>query len=455
MKKYHSRLFALVLMTCTILSLFVIPSAAAEAPDLYCRNAILVDANYDEILYEKDAYEKAYPASITKVMTALLTLEALEAGQLSEDTLVAVSELASQKDFANESTANLKPGEQLTVKQLLYCLLLPSANDAAKALAETVDGSIEEFVAHMNRKAGELGCQGTHFVNPHGLHNADHYTTAYDISLFMQAALEYDLFREIIATPSYTVPATALSAERYFFNTNGLISNLYYSGYTYDKCVGGKTGSTDEAGRCLVAVAEEGDTMLISVILGSGPIEVEGYENLRQGQFTESTKLLKWGFSNFERVTITKGNEPVDKVAVTLSREADEVMVKPQGSITRTLPKDLNVDEIETEINLFSESVEAPVEAGQVLGTMKLLYEGEVYGTLDLVAVTSVERSELLYKKNQFINFFQQSQVKLILVVILLIAVAVVLKFTVFRKRRRYRSGSVSRPRGNYRGSRR
>lgn len=455
MKKYFNHLLSLGLILCATLSFWIVPSAAVEEPHLECRNAILVDANYDEILYEKGAYEKAYPASITKVMTALLTLEAIEAGQLSEDTLVTVSELAAKKDFANESTANLKPGEQLTIQQLLYCLLLPSANDAAKVLAEAVDGSIEEFVAHMNRKAGELGCQSTHFVNPNGLHDEDHYTTAYDISLFMKAALEYDLFRQIIDTPSYTLPATEKSGERLFYNTNGLISNLYYSGYIYDPCIGGKTGSTDEAGRCLVAAAESGDTLLISVILGSGPVEVEGYEKLRQGQFTESVKLLKHGFNNFERITITKGSDPIDKVAVTLSRQADEVMVKPQGSITRTLPKDLNVDDIVSEINLFSETVEAPVEAGQVLGTMKLSYQGEVYGTLDLVAVTSVERSELLYKKNQLIDFFQQSHVKLVLVLILLVVIALVLKFTVFRKRRRYRSGFASRTRGNYRGSRR
>lgn len=454
MKKY--RICSLLLTFMTLVSLLAVPAAALEEPDLFCRNAILVDANYDEILYEKEAYAKAYPASITKVMTALLTLEALENGQLTEDTPVTISELASEKKFPDESTANLKPGEQLTVKQLLYCLLLPSANDAAKALAETLGGTVEDFVVLMNQKAGELGCQGTHFVNPHGLHDPEHYTTAYDIALMMRAALEYDLFREIVGTPSYTIPATAQSEERYFFNTNGLISNLYYSGYIYDKCIGGKTGSTDEAGRCLVSAAEDGDTLLISVILGSGPIEVEGYSNLRQGQFTESTKLLKWGLNNFERVTITKGSEPVDKVAVTLSRDTDEVMVKPQGSITLTLPKDLNTDLIESEITLFAEEVEAPVEEGQVLGAMKLSYEGEVYGTLDLVAVTSVERSDLLYKKAQFIDFFQQNHVKVALVVILLLVVALLLKFTVFRKRHRYRSGGMgSRPRGNYRGSRR
>ena len=453
MKKY--RVLSILLVIPLVLSILCLPASALEAPELQCRNAVLVDANYGEVLYDMNAYDKAYPASITKVMTALLVMEALESGQLTQDTVVTVSELAARKTFADESSANLKAGEQLTVEELLYCLLLPSANDAAKALAEAVDGSMEEFVAHMNRKAGELGCQGTHFANPHGLHNEDHYTTAYDISLFMTAALKYDLFRTIIGTASHTVPATNLSGERLYYNTNGLISNLHYMGYVYDKCIGGKTGTTDEAGRCLVAAAEDGDTLLISVVLGSGPIEEPGYEKLRQGQFTESTKLLKWGFANFERVTITKGSEPVAKVAVTLSRQADEVMVKPQGSITRTLPKDLDLDQIETEITLFSNEVEAPVQEGQVLGTMKLSYEGEIYGTLDLVAVTSVERSELLYKKAQFIAFFQQSWVKLALGLVLVLVVLIVLRLTVFRKRRRYHAGVGSRSRGNYRGTRR
>lgn len=453
MKKY--RVLPILLIIPMVLSLLYLPASALEEPELQCRNAVLVDANYGEVLLDKGAYEKAYPASITKVMTALLVMEALESGQLTEETVVTVSEQAAQKSYADESTANLKAGEQLTVKELLYCLLLPSANDAAKALAEAVDGSTEEFVSRMNRKAGELGCQGTHFANPHGLHNDDHYTTAYDISLFMTAALKYDLFREIIATASHTVPATNLSGERLYYNTNGLISNLHYAGYIYDKCIGGKTGTTDEAGRCLVAAAEDGDTLLVSVVLGSGPIQEEGYEKLRQGQFTQSTKLLKWGFANFERVTITRGSEPVAKVAVTLSRQADEVMVKPQGSITRTLPKDLDLEQIQTEITLFSNEVEAPVQEGQVLGTMKLSCDGEVYGTLDLVAVTSVERSDLLYKKAQFIAFFQQSQVKLALVLILVVILLITLRLTVFRKKRRYGAGVGARSRGNYRGTRR
>ena len=454
MKKY--RFLSLLLLFPVVLTLFTAPAAALEEPDLFCTNAVLLDANYNEVLYDKGAYEKAYPASTTKVMTALLVLEAIENDQLSPSTMVTAGPTRMQDipSGAGYVVASLKEGEVMSVEDLLYCVMLPSAADAANVLAVEVDGTIEDFVAHMNRKAGELGCQNTHFTNTAGMHSEDHYSTAYDLALIFQAALEYDLFRTIIKTAAYTVPATNLSAERYFYNTNGLISNLWYSGYVYDKCIGGKTGNTDEAGRCLIAAAEDGDTLLISVVLGSGPMEQEGYEDLRQGQLVESKRLLEYGFNNFERVTITKGTEPVDKVAVTMSRQADEVNVKPQGSITRTLPKDMDLDAIETKIALFSQEVEAPVEEGQVLGVMTLSYEGEVYGKLDLVAVNSVERSELLYKKEQFISFFQDTWVQIVLAVVLLLAAFILLRLLVFRKKRRYRSGTGARSRSNYRGIR-
>lgn len=458
MKKYYSRFLSLVLLCPILLSLLAFP-AAAEGEDelnLFCTHAVLMDANYNEVLYEKKAQEKAYPASLTKVMTALLVMEAIEEGKLSAQDAITAGSTTYQGLTGDFSTADIKEGEVLTVEQLLYCLMLPSANEAANILAVAVDGSIEEFVSHMNRRAGELGCKGTHFVNPHGLHNDDHYTTAYDLALMMSAALKYDLFRTVIGSVSYTVPATNISEERVLYNTNGLISNWYYSGYVYDKCIGGKTGTTEEAGRCLLSAAEDGDTLLISVILGSGPMEQEGYDQPRQGQLVESARLLKWGFSNFQRVTITKGDDPVAKVAVTLSREADEVNLKPQGSITRTLPKDMDLDLIETRITIPNESVPAPVEEGQVLGTMTLSYEGEVYGTLDLVAVNSVERSELLYKKALVVGFFQNSGVKLVLGILLLAAIYVLLRIFVFRKSRRYGAGvGGSRRRGHYRGGRR
>ena len=242
MKKY--RFLSLFLLIPILLSL-IPPAGAQEDLDLFCTHAVLLDASHGEVLYNMKANERAYPASTTKVMTALLVVAAIQTGQFSPETVVIVNGTAVQDIPSSYVTSGFKAGEEITVEELLYCLMLPSSCDAANVLAEAVDGSIEDFVAHMNRRASELGCQGTHFTNTYGRHNEEHYSTAYDLSLIMQAALEYDLFRTIIKTAAHTVPATNMSEERYFFNTNGLISNNWYSGYVYDKCIGGKTGNTD------------------------------------------------------------------------------------------------------------------------------------------------------------------------------------------------------------------
>ncbi len=453
MKKY--RFLSLVLLLALALSLTPVSAAGPnqEDLDLFCTHAVLLDANHGEILYNMRANEKAYPASITKIMTALLVLEAIEYGQLSLDTQLTAGETRMQSVTSSYVNGNIKLGEVLTVEELLYMTLLPSYADACNILAVAVDGTIEDFVDHMNRKAAELGCQNTHFTNPVGIHNENHYSTPYDLALIMKACLEYDTYLEISQAPKHTVPATDMSGPREIYNTNALVSTWNHSGYIYDKCIAGKTGNTDEAGRCLIAAAEDNDEILISVIIGSGPMPVPGEEDLKQGHFRESKRLLEYGFNNFHRVTITKDSEPVGKVKVTMSRQADEVNVKAQGSITKTLPKSMDVDDIETDVRLFADEVEAPVKEGQVMGVMTLSYNDEVYGKLDLVAITSVERSELLYKKKQFIEFFQNEGVRIILAVVMFLAAIVILKLTVFRRKKRPKAGAAAR-RGNYKGTR-
>lgn len=449
MKKYR---VLSILLTVVLLTSLLLPfsALAAEAPEVSASHAILMDANYDEVLYEKSAREKAYPASITKVMTALLVAEAIDRGALTPDTMVTASATAMSNLHADGSSANIKEGETLSVRDLLYCLLLPSANEAANILAEAVSGDVDTFVALMNQRAQELGCTGTHFANPHGLHDDNHYTTAYDICLFTRAALEHDLLREVMGSKTYTTAASNIAEPRTFYNTNALLSNWHYIGYVYNKVIAGKTGTTDEAGRCLVSAAVDGDTYLLCVVMGVPLKNEDGTTNLTH--FSTSKALLQWGFSNFRRTTISKGDTPVAQVEVTLSQEADCVMVKPVGEFSRTLPKDLNLDDIESTVNLFQESVQAPVEEGQVLGTMTLSYEDEVFGTLDLVAVNSVERSELLYRKAQVEQFFSHSGVTLLLSVLVIAAVVVILRLFVFRKRRR---PSSARRRSGYRGRRR
>ena len=452
MKKY--RLFALVLVV-SIMTTLLLPfqSLALEPPEFHGKNAILVDANYDEVLYEVGGHDKVYPASITKVMTALLTLEAIESGKLTAQTQITASATAATIPKGS-STANIKAGEVLTVEQLLYCLLLPSANEAAQILAETVGGDIDTFVGMMNDKAKELGCENTHFANPHGFHDPDHYTTPYDITLFMKAAMEYDLFQKIVTSPNYTIPATNLSEQRTVRNTNALTSNWTYTGYLYTPGTGGKTGSTDEAGKCLVETAKKGDTYLISVVMGEPETITLADGSEKVAQFYETIQLLNWGFENFQRTVISEDSEVVAKVNVTLSTQSDQVMVRPSGSIARTLPKDVKVDEMEKVINLFNDTVEAPVEKGQLLGTMRLLYQGEEYGTLDLIADSSVERSELLYRLDRIQKFFQNWWVKLLLVIVVVAVVALLLRIFVFSKRRRYAGAGASR-RGRYSGRRR
>ena len=379
MKKYRFfSLFLALLLFAGILP----PAYAIEDINIDARCALLMDANYDEVLYAKNADVRAAPASITKVMTALLTVEAIERGDLSLGTVITASEAAASIP-PGSSTSNIVAGEQMTVEDLLYCLMLPSANEAAQILAEAVSGSIPEFVELMNRRARELGCQSTHFMNAHGFDEEGHYTTARDIYIFSKEAFRHEIFRTVVYTSVHKVPATNKSKEREMYNSNALVSQWRYPGYRFDKVIGGKTGSTGDAGYCLMAAAEDGDEYLISVVLGAETIMDDRGYVLDRKQFSESRRLLVWGFKSFRRVTLSQDGKPATSMPVTLSQQTDTVMLQPQGSITRTLPVDLDEEHLERDIALFYESVQAPVEEGQVLGTMTISYEGDVLGTME------------------------------------------------------------------------
>lgn len=451
MKKH--RIPALILVLAVLCSLLCLPAAAAEADlQLQCASAILMDADYGQVLYEQQAYEKAFPASMTKVMTALLTLEAIEDGTISAETMVTVSDYAARKDFANESTANLLSGEQMSVIDLLYCLMLPSANDAAKALAEHISGSADSFAEKMNQRAEELGCQNTHFLNPNGLHDENHYSCAYDIALMFRQAMSHELFLKIIGTAEYTTAATNLSGERILYNTNGLISNLYYSGYVYEKCIGGKSGTTSSAGKCLVSAAHNGEYPIISVIMGADLITAEDGSS-RQGQFVESTRLFEYGFQNFRPVTLSRPDEVVASVAVALSEDGTDVGLIPQGSISLVLPYTVTEETIQTQITLTEESVTAPVEEGQVMGTLRFYQGDETFGELELVAERSMSFSEKLLRKQNRQAFWDKNGgwiiTVLILIPVLPVAALLTLRFINIqrRKRRRKRRRAAARTR--------
>ena len=432
-------------------------STILDSMTVDAKAAILVDPDTDEILYEQNAHNKMYPASITKVMTCLLTLEAVDRGELTLEQTVTASQHLHTGIGENASTADIKAGEQLRIIDLLYAALIPSANEACNVLAEAVSGSVEAFVTLMNQCAAELGMTGTHFVNTHGYHNDDHYTTAYDVYLMSREAMTHETFRTVAGSKSYTLPATNLHPEeREVHATNALISNWNVRGYLYQYATGVKTGHTPEAGYCLAASATREDRNLISVVMGC---EREPNTSGSEGfiYFTETIRLFDWGFQNFTYQTMLDSTwRQVPEVEVTLGKNTNYVTLIPEGEVSALLPKDVGMEQFQYSFTLNSNSVEAPVEKGQELGTVTVRFNDKIYGTLPLVASISVEQDVWLYRLDRLQKFFDHLWAKILVAAIVVLIVVLLLRRTFFRgSRRRGRHYSSYSRRSRYTGSRR
>ena len=276
-------------------------------PELHCEAMLLVDAHTGKAVFEKNAHEQMYPASLTKIMTALLVLEAVDDGRLSLDQPVTATESAMAGLAADGSSAGIQAGETMTVENLLYCMLVVSANEACNILAEQVSGSVDAFVDAMNAKAAALGCENTHFVNPTGLHDSQHYTSAWDLYRITAEAMKHEDFMRICDTARVTIPATNLSEERKLYTTNYLIDTWRSLGYIYSNAHGIKTGSTDEAGHCLVSSATEGSLSLVSVALGGARVTLADGE-IRTYSFYDTRAMFEWAFDNFSYQTVLEGD---------------------------------------------------------------------------------------------------------------------------------------------------
>lgn len=372
--------------------------------------ALLIDLDSDTVLYEQGADERVYPASLTKIMTCLLVLER---GSLSDT--ITVSETALEGLDAEGSTANLQAGEELTVEQLLYCMMLSSANEACNIAAEYISGSVPAFVELMNQRAQELGCTGTHFANPHGLHDDDHYTTARDLSKITKEALKSETFKTITNTTAYTVPATNLSEERKLTTTNYLISKENTSQYYYPNAAGVKTGFTSKAGRCLITTADDGNLHLLSILLGADTTVLASGDVVLEN-FVETARLLDFGFDHFSYAVLLTTLYPVAEINVSMSAGAEAVVLAPVEEISALLPKDYDPALVQTDITLSGGgTVEAPVRKGQELGQVTVSYGGTVIGTSALAAITDIARSETSYQAATLKNFLANNWLKIIL----------------------------------------
>ncbi len=379
-----------------------------EDPMIEATAALLVNPDTGMILYEKHADEQRFPASTTKIMTAIVTLENVPLG----DTVT-----AEASDFkhvtADSSNADIKEGETLTVEDLLYALMLPSANEAAYILARHVGGTWENFVDMMNAKAEDLGCTGTHFSNPCGLHQDDHYTTARDLMKMAEYAMKDDTFKEIANTAQHRMDKTNLHPERLIFTTNMLTYSTYQP-WSYAYCNGIKTGHTSQAGNCLVASAEKNRGKLYSVVLGC---EDAPNSSSVAKSFTETKRLFEWGFSNFETKTLIKKGDTVTDIEVRLSADTDRLTLTAKNDLVVSVPTDVELEDMDSR-STVPETKDAPVKAGDVIGSLTYSYEGVDYGTVELVALTDVELSQVLYYADKLENFFKSTIFKGVLVVL-------------------------------------
>lgn len=448
MKKYR-------FLSLLILLALLLPTGAraVEDPAVQAASALLIDAEYDKVLYELNAQNRQYPADLTMVMTALLTLEAVERGEMALSDMITAPQGIHHNLTSGAATQNIKSGEQISVLDLLHCVLVASANEACNVLAYAVSGSTQDFVDLMNQRAAELGMTGTHFTNPHGLHDDNHYTTAWDLWLLAREAMENKTFREIVATKEYRIPATNVSGERHFYSENALLSQLNYRGYMYQPAVGIMAGRNNQAGLCLVAAAELDGRTLYCVVLGA-ELAHQPDNSYKRMNFSETIRLFDWGFDSFSYRIITDSQDPVAQVKVTLS-DTEHVLARPEGTIGALLPNDLDLSLFTQTITLNAESVEAPVSEGQVLGQMTLSYDGEDYGTLELVALNDVERSDLLFYIDRTEKFFAQTWVKVAIVALILLIIVLVIAISRRGRRRRRSSRRGNTYSGAYRGRRR
>ena len=431
--------------------ILTVPTLAAETekvlddPAVQAEAVLLVERNSGKILYSVNADTQRYPSSLVKIMTALMVLEAVEDGKLTMEQKIAASPTAIAATTG--VTAGLDEGEEMSVRDLLACMLVVSANDASHVLAEAVAGSIENCVAQMNARAQELGCINTHFTNVTGDHHDNMYTTAQDIFLITEEALKHEDFLPICDIADLIIaPTNTTAKERHYHTTNHLLSNWRALGYIYKDAHGIKDSSSTQAGHCLVTSAVKNDLDLLCVIMGAQKVTLDDGKTQIQS-FSEATRLMKWAFNSFGYQTILTPNDMLASMPVTMS-DSDAVTLHSAKEITVLMPNILTAEDLTRTIRFTQKSVEAPVEAGQQLAEVELSYGDDVYAVVPLVALNSVAASETQIIEREVQTFFSRSEIRIVIIAVIVLVLLILLwKMTIGR--RRYRYGKSVRGRGN------
>lgn len=440
-------------LSAAVLSVSVCTQAAFGAvtyePDSFtvsAQAAYLINTDTDTLIYAKNENEQLPPASLTKIMTAILVLDKYKGADessteqaLSDIVVTAPGYIFDDLYTLNASTADIRRGEEVRMIDLLYALLLASACEAGSIIADYMgDGDIQAFVDQMNEKAKEIGCKNTHFTDPHGLDD-NQYSTAYDMYLITKYALSLPLFEKISTTVSYEMPATNKhDSTRYVIHTNNMLSQVRGGSLYYEPVRGIKTGTTGLDTKNLVSMAEKDGYHYMAIVLGCPIYDSQG--NKVSNSYIDTKNLYEWAFDSFEIRKILDTDYRAVEVPVKLAKGKDYVIAVPKEDISILMPTDIDVSTIQ-KIPQLNDDLKAPLKAGEdVVGTLTLKLKDEVLATVDLVAAEDVEQSKVLFLLDEVKNFFSLIYVKIALA-ILLVAALVYIGFTIsmYRKKKRGR----------------
>lgn len=393
MKKAGKIIISVIIVVCALFNTFCASAATVEykldqssAPEINADAAILVNVNTDEILYEKNSAVPVYPASSVKIMTAILALEHISD---LDNTVITASSEAVRSTLGNNIA--IKEGEEFTARQLLYALLVGTANDAANVLAMHIGGSISGFVDMMNSKAIELGAENTTYTNPTGMHDQQMKTTAYDTSLIARYACCNSTLVEIASTQSYVLEKTNKSAQRTLYNKNLFISPT--SNYYYKDAKGLNSGNTEQAGYNLITMATEKGIPLLCVVLSCDK-DSDGTIH----SYIDSKNLYTWAFGSYNYVTVLRARQVSYEMPVKLSAQKDYVLICPSTDIELLLPVNIDVNtDIKKVFSIEKDHLEAPIAMNTVVGEVVLLYNDEIIATAELITAEDISRSDILY----------------------------------------------------------
>ena len=389
--------FALVLVFLMSLTAFAEDKAA---PEIRAEYAAVYNTNNKKFLFEKDANTIIYPASFAKIMTGLLACEYYE--EKGTDFDVIVSQTALESVVGNK--IGLKAGESVSFYDLIAATLVGGGNDAAYVIAETVGGSVDEFVNMMNAKALQLGLEHTNYANPGGYHSPYMYTTLRDQALVCASAANNELFIEISSMVSYEMPPTDISKKRTFTNQNLLLDPNHWLRHYIKGASGLNVGMTEQAGWCLATVYNDNGAVNV-VLISGGTVDSAKYDF---HYFDDAKTLIDFTKASHSYITLLESGRTFHEAYVSLGKDKDSVILETDGEIIALLPEDADIEhDVEITYSLSAENLEAPVKEGDVFGVASAFYKGELVGEVNLVANTSVKRSFSLFVFNRISGFFK------------------------------------------------